>query len=173
MDIEFRFGAELSAAQFEVEKAKYDVVCVSPEFLSVIAPGAAVDGVTMRCTEPDVISALAGMTGVLDAALCAKKAALTVDRLAQNLDPMNNRGDEGACETRLITNMDGVADSGRVLCGADGYTREEAAAEAARCIQCSCVECVKGCVYLQHYNKYPKKLSGRSTTMSASSWRHR
>jgi Fe-S oxidoreductase len=29
--------------------------------------------------------------------------------------------------------------------------------EAARCIQCECLECVKNCEYLKHYNGYPKK----------------
>ena len=39
------------------------------------------------------------------------------------------------------------------------YTKEEAIAEASRCIQCHCDECVKGCAYLQHYKKFPRILT--------------
>ena len=31
--------------------------------------------------------------------------------------------------------------------------------EAARCIQCACEECIKGCAYLQHYKKSPRILT--------------
>ena len=31
--------------------------------------------------------------------------------------------------------------------------------EAKRCVQCRCEECIRGCAYLQHYKKYPKKLT--------------
>lgn len=159
MDIDFRFGAKPDAALFEAERAKYDLVCVSPAFLSALAPGAEVDGATMLYKALNVISAPGGETGVLVSALNAKRAALTADRLAQNLDSMSSRGDEGPVETALITNMDGVEGRPRVACGPDGYTRQEAEAEAKRCIQCSCDACVKGCVYLRHYKKYPKLLT--------------
>lgn len=37
-----------------------------------------------------------------------------------------------------------------------GYSREEAQREAGRCIQCECRACVKGCDFMQHYQRYPK-----------------
>jgi Fe-S oxidoreductase len=37
-----------------------------------------------------------------------------------------------------------------------GYSSAEAAAEAARCLQCQCLECVKACPFLEHYKAYPK-----------------
>ncbi|MBK9781150.1 MAG: 4Fe-4S dicluster domain-containing protein [Anaerolineales bacterium] len=37
------------------------------------------------------------------------------------------------------------------------YNIEVAETEAARCIQCECLECVKVCPYLDHYKGYPKK----------------
>ncbi len=93
--------------------------------------------------------------GVLDAAFRAKKAALSVDRLAQNLDPANTRGEEGAVETTLYTSLEGVESSRRVAI----TDRESAMAEAQRCIQCRCDECIKGCAFLQHYNKFPRVLT--------------
>ncbi len=38
---------------------------------------------------------------------------------------------------------------------ARGYTRDEAAAEARRCLQCECLECVKACEYLEQYGSHP------------------
>ncbi len=38
-----------------------------------------------------------------------------------------------------------------------GYSSDEARAEAGRCFQCECMECVKICEYLAHYKGYPKK----------------
>ncbi|NCB51029.1 MAG: aldehyde dehydrogenase [Clostridia bacterium] len=159
MDIEFRFETKLTPELFEEEKAAYDIVCMSSGFLEAMSPGADVDEAAMLCKALGVISAPAGTTGVLASALAAKKAALTADRLAQDLDPMNSRGSEGAVSSALYTNVDGIESTVRVPLGADGYTREEAEAEAKRCIQCSCLECVKGCPYLQHYKKYPKILT--------------
>ena len=159
MDIEFRFRTGMTAGLLDQVRAAYDIVCVSPEFLAEALPGAAVEEATMLCRELNVISAPAGAAGVLDSAFGAKKAALTVDRLAQNLDPMNSRGDEGPCETALITNMAGAPSTARVPGAERGYTRQEAVREAGRCIRCSCTECIKGCVYLQHYHKYPKLLT--------------
>ena len=93
--------------------------------------------------------------GVLGAAFGAKKAALSADRMAQNLDPANTRGEEGRVETRLYTSLEGVIPSSRVPI----VDKESAVAEAGRCIQCKCDECIKGCAYLQHYNKFPRILT--------------
>ena len=38
-----------------------------------------------------------------------------------------------------------------------GYSLAEAMAEAARCLPCHCLECVKVCPYLEHYGSYPKR----------------
>ena len=35
-------------------------------------------------------------------------------------------------------------------------TENRPKAEAGRCIQCQCLECVKGCVYLQEYKRNPR-----------------
>jgi ferredoxin len=37
------------------------------------------------------------------------------------------------------------------------YTVEEARVEAARCLHCECLECVKVCPYLEKFRGYPKK----------------
>jgi L-lactate utilization protein LutB len=38
-----------------------------------------------------------------------------------------------------------------------GYAPAEARAEAARCLDCQCLECVKVCAYLERFGSYPRK----------------
>ena len=151
-DIKFEWNADPVAAYAESAK-KYDLVCASFAVVNQLYPGLEVDEAVMVCREHNLIT---GKTsGVLDAAFGAKKAALSADRMAQSLDPSNTRGEEGSVETRLYTNTKGVAPSKRIPC----VDKDSAIAEASRCIQCACDECIKGCAYLQYYKKFPRILT--------------
>ena len=152
LDIKFEWNADPVSAYAETA-SKYDLVCASYEAANQLYPGLEVDEAVMVCRERKLIT---GKTeGVLGAAFGAKKAALSADRMAQNLDPANTRGEEGRVETRLYTSLEGVIPSSRVPI----VDQESAVAEASRCIQCKCDECIKGCAYLQHYNKFPRILT--------------
>ncbi len=152
MDIKFEWNADPAAA-FAASATKYDLVGASHAAAQEIYPDLQVDEAVMVCREHKLIT---GKTdGVLAAAFGAKKAALSADRLAQNLDPANTRGEEGSVETRLYTSLEGVEPSQRIPC----VDKESAMAEASRCIQCKCDECIKGCAYLQHYQKFPRVLT--------------
>ncbi|MBR2048361.1 MAG: 4Fe-4S dicluster domain-containing protein [Oscillospiraceae bacterium] len=152
IDIQFEYSADPVASYTGAAK-KYDLICASYEVAKALYPGLEIDEAVMVCREHNLIT---GKTeGVLGAAFGAKKAALSADRLAQKLDPSNTRGEEGSVETRLYTNLDGVEPSSRIPCD----SRDNAIAEASRCIQCKCDECIKGCAYLQHYNKFPRILT--------------
>ena len=143
LDIQFEWNAD-SAIAYAEAAMKYDLVCASYEAANAVYPGLEVDEAVMVCREHKLIT---GKTeGVLGAAFGAKKAALSADRMAQNLDPSNTRGEEGAVETKLYTNLEGVQPSSRIPC----VDKESAVAEASRCIRCNCDECIKGCAYLQH-----------------------
>jgi glutamate synthase (NADPH/NADH) small chain len=88
-----------------------------------------------------------------------RRAAISIDRYLQNVSLTASRSNEGGHVTRLYTNMAGIPEL-RTVPAADpdaGYTRDEAAAEAKRCIQCECMECVKTCEYLRAYGRYPRK----------------
>ena len=151
-DIAFEWNADPVSVYAGAAK-KYDLVCASYDVAQTLYPGLAVDEAVMVFREQNLIT---GKTsGVLGAAYGAKKAALSADRLAQNLDPGNTRGEEGSVETRLYTSTEGVAPSSRIPV----VDRESAMAEAGRCIQCHCEECIKGCAYLQHYKKFPRILT--------------
>ena len=151
-DIRFEWNVNPAEAYAEVS-GKYDLICASFRVAEQLYPGLAVDEAVMVFREQNLIT---GKTeGVLSAAFGAKKAALSADRLAQNLDPSNTRGEEGSVETRLYTNTEGVIPSQRISV----VDQESAIAEASRCIQCHCDECIKGCAFLQHYNKFPRILT--------------
>ena len=156
-DIQFVFSCMIDRTFLEEVRSRFDVLCVSEAVRKRIFPEAVLNQELMYCREVRLVSA-AG-SGVTEAAFGAKKAALTVDRLAQTLDPSNNRGSEGVFESRLYTDLSEAKDLHRGEKGAAGYTEAEAAMEAGRCIQCHCEECMKSCAYLRHYKKYPGLLS--------------
>ncbi|MBI5296846.1 MAG: NAD(P)-binding protein [Chloroflexi bacterium] len=85
------------------------------------------------------------------------RAAISIDRFLQKVSLTASRINEGAYETRLYTNLAGLASVETILPRQIRYTKEEVQAEAKRCIQCECMECVKSCEYLKHYGGYPKK----------------
>ena len=156
-DIQFVFGCTLDESFVREKRADFDILCCSWPLLQKLRPGAVCDTGLMYCAQEALVS---GKTqGVMDAAFGAKKAALTVDRLAQNLDPTNTRGQEGPVESQLYTDLSQAAALRRIAMSGTGYTREEAAAEAGRCIQCRCEECLKSCAFLRHYKKHPGLLA--------------
>ena len=156
-DMQFEFGCELTKDFLEEKRAAFDVACCSADVLARSYPEAVCDPALMFCESDKLVCGPA--SGVLDAAFGAKKAALTVDRLAQNLDPNNMRGSEGTVESRLYTDLSVAEKLTRVPMAGAGYTQQEATEEAGRCIQCRCEECLKSCAYLKHYKKHPGLLS--------------
>ncbi len=152
LDIRLELGQVPSEA-LSARRDSFDVLCASAEVARVLDADADLDPALSYCRSLELVTA--HPTGVLDAAFAAKKAALTVDRLAQKLDPGNTRGDEGAVPTRLYTDLTGVSGSRRIPC----TSQEAAMAEARRCIQCHCDVCIRGCAYLQHYQKFPRVLT--------------
>ena len=156
-EIRFECNCRLDAAFYEQQKASFDVLCASDEVRAKLFPDSAPIPELMICEAERLVS---GPTrGVLDAAFGAKKAALTVDRLAQKLDPRNTRGQEGPTDSLLYTDLSEAKALRRVAVPAGGYTKEQAMEEAGRCIQCHCEECLKSCAYLKHYKKHPGLLA--------------
>jgi hypothetical protein len=131
MDIRFVWNADLADAYGQ----DYDLKCACFETAQKLHPGLCVDDAVMVAREFNLIT---GKTeGVLGAVFGAKKAALSADRMAQNLDPSNTRGEEGSVDTRLYTNLDGISPSVRIPV----VDKDSAIAEAKRCIQCHCDFC--------------------------------
>lgn len=156
MEVTFHFENVLSANLVQEVQGQADVTAVSMDVLAMVDDAAVPDEALMYFEERGLVCGPS--EGVLGSAFAAKKAAVTVDRLAQNLHPSNTRGEEGPTTTRLHTSLEGVAPSVQVA--SEGvFTKEQAQAEAARCLQCHCDECMKACPYLRHYNKFPRLLT--------------
>ncbi len=150
MDIQFHWNTDPAAA---FRQAEQPLRAASYAVAASVFPGLEPDEALMVSRPQKLIT---GRTqGILGAAYGAKKAALSIDRMAQKLDPGSTRGEEGAVETKLYTSLDGVRPSSRIPVA----DRDSAIAEARRCIQCRCDECIKGCAYLQHYQKFPRILT--------------
>ncbi len=88
----------------------------------------------------------------------ARRAALSLDRHLQKVSLSAGRQGEGPQTTRLFTSLKGVEPLPAVAMAdpAQGYSPEEARQEAARCLQCRCLECVKVCKYLEEFKAYPR-----------------
>ena len=102
-DIQFAFSCRLDRTFLEEKRQSADVVCASWELTKALFPEAVCLPELMIVEAERIVTGPAA--GVMDAAFGAKKAALTVDRLVQNLDPRNTRGQEGAVESRLYTDL--------------------------------------------------------------------
>jgi ferredoxin len=124
----------------------------------------AVDPVTFAASQAGVFaggSLLQTKTGYspIQSISSGRRAAISIDRYCQNVSLTAARRYEGAYDTRLYTNTFGVEPRPAVS-PADppaSYSRTEARAEAQRCLQCECLECVKVCPYLAHFGSYPLK----------------
>ena len=155
-EIGFVFDCRITRELIEEKRGSFDVLCCSEAVHAALYPEAPCAPELMYCPDAGLVT---GPTeGVLGAAFGAKKAALTVDRLAQKLDPSNTRGTEGAVESQLYTDLSEAKRLARVPLDG-GYSKEAAIEEAGRCIRCHCEECLKSCAFLKHYKKHPGLLS--------------
>lgn len=121
-----------------------------------------VDPVTLATPEAGVFAggrAIEDTPSFIGSLGSGHRAAISIDRYLQKASLTASRENEGVYTTRLFTNLEGVMPAPAVIPAnpALGYTRTEAVAEARRCIQCECMECVKVCSYLQHFGSYPKQ----------------
>jgi glutamate synthase (NADPH) small chain len=88
-----------------------------------------------------------------------RAAALSMERFSQQVSLSEGRQDEGSFPSRLFTSTQHIQPIPTIQpANKDkGYRKSEAISEAARCIQCQCLECLKVCPYLDHFKGYPKR----------------
>jgi NADPH-dependent glutamate synthase beta subunit-like oxidoreductase len=68
----------------------------------------------------------------------------------------NDKGKESSFKPTMYH----INASYRVQASAEGaYTRDNAMAEAGRCVECQCDACKSSCYLLTYFNKYPKKIA--------------
>lgn len=136
----------------------------------------------LTLAHPDLPGVFCGgwpVDGPADAARCideaadGRHAATSMDRHLTGVSLEAGRERQGPFETRLFTSLKGVEAVAPVALpalspagGGEGGIAPDIAdapyrAEAARCLQCQCLECVKVCPYLEKYGEYPKKHARR------------
>ena len=167
LGIDLRVGQPFNLDAFPING--YDAVLLAPGSDGVLLPdletGAdgrlLVDPVTFQTSRPGVFAggSLLHARSTIRSLSDGKRAAISIDRHLQKVSLTASRENEAVYDTRLVTRIDEIPALDAVIASAPagGYSREEAASEAARCIQCDCMECVKVCEYLAHYGSYPRK----------------
>lgn len=137
----------------------FDDPALSPEMMNLSPDQVAADPVTLVtglervCAYP-----LNAEARFIDELAAGKKAAGSIDRLFQGVDPGAARGAEAVYPTRLYTNLAEVpVQAPKEPADPFNPTAEEVRAEAGRCLPCQCLECVKQCPYLTEYQTYPRK----------------
>ncbi len=137
----------------------YDVdargrIAVDPVTLATGTAGVYAGGGMLRPGEP-----WSPIASIAD----GRRAALSIDRQLQRVSLGASREDRGGYGTRLVVNLAGVEAVPPVAsaAAAAGYSPDEAVAEARRCLQCECMECVKACVYLEAFGAHPGQYARR------------
>ena len=156
--------AALSADMVDAAMAEGRSVFIAPDVYHLLHGGdVPPDQVTLGTVRSGVFAAmpLSGPASPVKLAALGRRAAISMDRLFQNASLAAGREREGVFETRLFTNIAKVAPEPPVPVPAEGYSPAQATEEAARCLQCECMECVKNCAYLAEYGSYPKQYTRR------------
>ena len=139
----------------------FDDPALNPESLGLSEAELEIDPLTLTTPLEKVLAWKPDRAaGFIADSAAGKRAAGSITRLSQGVPPSSAREGEAVYPTRLYTNLESVEIRPQVTpLDPLAPTEEEARAEAERCIQCQCLECVKHCVYLEHYDGYPKKLA--------------
>ena len=92
-------------------------------------------------------------------ALEGRRAATTIDRFLQGASLSAGRVSDGPQPTRLVVSLAGLEPltAVRPAVPAAGLSHDEVREEAARCLRCECLECVKVCTYLERFGSYPRR----------------
>ena len=163
MGVAFKTGESITAALLEAARNDFDAVyveCAAKNPLSESRDDA--DPLTLEFGPPGVFCGgwpnPDGSRSIIAMVADGRRAASSIDRLLTGATLTTSREKEGAATTRSFTSLTGVPAVPRTLPASPeaGFTADEARAEAARCLQCDCLECVKVCQYLKHYKGYPK-----------------
>ncbi len=84
-----------------------------------------------------------------------RAAALSLERILGGINVDAGR-DEQNKKDKLYTDLSDIKIVEAIIPNSLGYDATQAKLEAARCIQCQCMQCVKKCVYLQKYGSFPR-----------------
>uniref|UniRef100_UPI002615DDA4 4Fe-4S dicluster domain-containing protein n=1 Tax=uncultured Desulfovibrio sp. TaxID=167968 RepID=UPI002615DDA4 len=154
-------AATLDAARLTRACAEADAVLVDAGVAAELAPeAAAVDAATLHWRDAVCVAGRPSRTpaGMNYASASrqageGRQAARSLERLAGGVSLTAAREDS---PRELHTRLEGISPVPRVEPAAGTYSEAEARQEAARCLQCQCLICVKQCLLLQKYKGYPR-----------------
>ena len=157
--VEFRFSTEATEAML----ADFDAVYVatgSPEAdfglsgswvsatLTTSRPGWFMGGGVVGMPLMESVAAGFLLSQLMEAYVQTGRAALVVER------------GTAVCDGHFVPHPDAVSAPGIVPAAPEeGYSKDEAKAEAARCMQCVCDGCMTACELMTHYRKTPDKIA--------------
>lgn len=159
VDVEFRYGTVIESLD---QLADFDAVYVAtgaggdsfglldgwdPELLTTLHPKVFIGGMVTGATLMEGIAQGIEASKTIEAFLQTGKAAKT-------------HGSFNGDHRDRYLEHEGVASAPRIQPSSEeGYTDEEARAEAARCLRCDCDACFAGCEMLARFKKDPQKIA--------------
>lgn len=70
----------------------------------------------------------------------------------------NMKSAEASAPTKIKLAKDAITPITPIAASDGGYTKEEAALEAKRCIKCRCDSCIRHCGLMTYFEKFPKRI---------------
>jgi Fe-S oxidoreductase len=161
MDIKIEFGRKIRKAGFAGQDTlaaltkEYDAVYLGTGVWEEFLP---VDPGTFQVLNSSVFAGgrLLGTDSIIESVSTGKRAAVSIERYTQKISMTASREREGSFETPMRYNTEGIAPLAATELTGTFYTKEEAAGEAGRCLQCRCDECMKACAHLRKFDMAPK-----------------
>lgn len=153
----WRFSTEVgTSVSFAALAEEYGAVLCTGTIPDVSCP--APDPDTLRMADTNVFIAGRKLTGngTFSDSLCSgKRAGISMERFLKGVSLTAMRVNESAYETELFTPIDGVEPIPAPEENA-GYDENSARAEASRCLNCHCLVCVRECVFMQKFERFPR-----------------
>lgn len=107
---------------------------------------------------------VSGSDSVIHSVSTGRRAAISIDRYVGKVSLGASREREGVFDTLLQYKVDAAEVSTRTKktaaqaaggSASDVYSRDEASAEAGRCLKCRCDLCIRGCSHMQRFKISP------------------
>ncbi len=159
VEVEFRYGTEIDSLD---ELADFGAVYVATgaggDSFGLLPSW---DGRLLTTSQPKVFMGgeLCGLT-LMEGIAQGVEASKTIETFLQTGKAARASGDydKEECGRYLAQRAPPPCRSSKAS-GPDGYTEEEARAEAARCLQCDCDTCMAACEMLKRFRKDPHKIA--------------
>jgi Fe-S oxidoreductase len=153
LPVEFKFGQPVTKKSVLASLVDHPAVILGPrsnQWFNLKDP-------IYATTELEGLFSVQMTDRIIDALASARKLAISVDRHVQHVSLDNARENEGSYTTKLFATCENIPSSDRIAAKHQEYDQVEACAEASRCIECECLECIHACSFIAHYKRYPKK----------------